>query len=273
MKEQHIVKLFIIISCLVIAPFVEAQVSAGAVRFDATVEAETSVQTGVVSPRDAQSGQSNGKTVDLDASATVNAVVAPRESGTGKATGRTATGTGATTGLPEQASATATLRARVGAYDPIVLDRDRSGSKRGTTSVRVMLVSSTSISTEADLRALAEQALADDPRVKLIKLQPDLTEIDYEYRGRLFGVIPVKPVLKATADADGNVKVKFPWYEIFVNRSGAVEESDLSATVEAEVSASINADPISVQARIFQTISNIMKSKHDTAKNSVGNIR
>ena len=109
----------------------------------------------------------------------------------------------------------------------------------------------------------------------------------------------------------GRVKVKFPWYS-FLMRKGTsmkeltqvlqqeaeakkkgnvefewkVEEGQKGAEAEAEITADTSAseagkdhkDEIEILswsfgARAMQTISNVLKTKHDTVKNSIGNIR
>ena len=109
----------------------------------------------------------------------------------------------------------------------------------------------------------------------------------------------------------GRVKVKFPWYS-FLMRKGTsmkeltqvlqqeaeakkkgnvefdwkVEEGQKGAEAEAEITADTSGqeagkdhkDEIEILswsfgARAMQTISNVLKTKHDTVKNSIGNIR
>lgn len=68
---------------------------------------------------------------------------------------------------------------------------------------------------------------------------------------KLFGFIPVAAVATVEVDAEAEVKVRFPWWSFLA--SGADRET--------------------VGQRIFTALSNVLKTKHDTVKNAINNIR
>lgn len=68
---------------------------------------------------------------------------------------------------------------------------------------------------------------------------------------KLFGVIPMSVRAEVEIDADENVKVRFPWWTFLA--SGRNEAS--------------------LGARVFTAVSHVLRTKHDTLKNSIGNIR
>ena len=87
----------------------------------------------------------------------------------------------------------------------------------------------------------AEQVSLNFEKIKMKVVQP----------AKLFGVIPLSMKAEVEIDADENVKVRFPWWS-FLTRGG---------------------DEASLGARVFTAVSNVLKTKHDTIKNSIGNIR
>jgi type VI protein secretion system component Hcp len=68
---------------------------------------------------------------------------------------------------------------------------------------------------------------------------------------KLFGFIPVSVPATAEMDASQVVKVKFPWWVMLTTGTDADGLGD----------------------DIFAALSNVLKTKHDTVKNSIGNIR
>ena len=103
--------------------------------------------------------------------------------------------------------------------------------------------------------AIAELLLkgAQEAGAPIESLSLNFTKIEMKARqdAKLFGIIPF--VVKATVeiDADSRVKVKFPWWSFLVSGT----------------------DPDTLGQTISNSVSNVLKTKHDTVKNSIGNIR
>lgn len=97
------------------------------------------------------------------------------------------------------------------------------------------------------LRGVKDEGLA----VERVSLENEKIETTVRSSGKLFGLFAVS--LPATVEIDGEerIKVRFPWWGFLV--SG--KESS------------------TVGEKVFAAISNVLKTKHDTVKNSVGNIR
>jgi len=68
---------------------------------------------------------------------------------------------------------------------------------------------------------------------------------------KLFGIIPVTTTADVEIDAQSKVKVKFPWWAALASGK----------------------DGDGLGKAVFSTLSTILKTKHDTVKNSIGNIR
>ncbi len=68
---------------------------------------------------------------------------------------------------------------------------------------------------------------------------------------KLFGLIPIVLAAEVEIDAASQVKVKFPWWAFLASGK----------------------DGDSLGERVFTALSNVLKTKHDTIKNAIGNIR
>jgi type VI protein secretion system component Hcp len=87
--------------------------------------------------------------------------------------------------------------------------------------------------------------------VEQISLNVEKIKTKVAQEVRLFGIIPVRATATVEIDAENRVKVKYPWW------------SFLASGKDAE----------GLGERIFTTLSNVLKTKHDTVKNAIGNVR
>ncbi len=207
------------------------------------------------------------KVTDIDADGEVDVsaqsgVETSRESNSGMSSGRQA-GTLEVKVLPVSASATATeATGRTQADVNISLSVKRSGLQVGTTTVKVISAGQVSIASEAELKALVESVIASDANVKVIKIENLTTTVDYQYEGKFLGIIPIKPILKASVGADGNVSVKYPWYSMFVKRVSAVDETTLNAEAASRRGIVSYTEPrMNVQAKLMLSLTAALKAK------------
>lgn len=68
---------------------------------------------------------------------------------------------------------------------------------------------------------------------------------------KVFGVIPVVVTANVEVDGQGRVKVKFPWWAFLASGKDSDEVGD----------------------RVFTALSNVLKTRHDTIKNAIQNVR
>lgn len=123
-----------------------------------------------------------------------------------------------------------------------------------------------------DLENFARGVLIQDENIEQISLNFEKIKVDYKMPAKFLGIIPI--TLKTTVEATSGerVKVKFPWYSFLFSISNELKAPALEEALE-EVSKVDFQSSIQEQARVFQTISNVLKTKHDTVKNSINNIR
>lgn len=98
---------------------------------------------------------------------------------------------------------------------------------------------------------LLQGAQEEGAPIENISLNYEKVEAKVAQPVKFLGFIPLTVKATVEIDAEDRVKVRFPWWAIFA--SG--KDSD------------------GVGERTFTTLSNVLKSKHDTVKNSINNIR
>ena len=125
-----------------------------------------------------------------------------------------------------------------------------------------------------ELQNFAQGVLLRDAQVKGVKIKENLLEIESVETGKFFWLVPVQMAAKVEVifNSSGHtldkVKVKFPWWHIFVRKNGGAGglESELNAELEGQQWESLNETEFEEEAaRISQAlnlISNILKIKH-----------
>ncbi|HEY4499170.1 MAG TPA: hypothetical protein VJH94_03855 [Candidatus Paceibacterota bacterium] len=137
------------------------------------------------------------------------------------------------------------------------------------------------VRSEQDLENFAKGILVKDENVEEISSDEDSVEVRYRVPAKFLGLIdttlPVTVVAaKAQGELGGGVQVHFPWYSFLFGVPDVVSETTLESDVATAVGADLDVDgslDVAATARLYNAISNVLKTKHDTAKNSIGNIR
>lgn len=132
-----------------------------------------------------------------------------------------------------------------------------------------------------DLKIYAEAVALNDAAIKGIKINKDSLQIESVEEGKLFGFIPVNMssfvTLNFTASSSEAINVRLPWWNIFVKKT--FKSGELKAELSGVFNPSkwgidnstvLNAGHVS---QALGDVSNVLKTKHDTVKNSIGNIR
>jgi type VI protein secretion system component Hcp len=124
---------------------------------------------------------------------------------------------------------------------------------------------------ESDLGLLVAVQTVGDENIEEVTLNFAKIKVEYSSEGKLFGFIPISYLIDVTAERSeeiegseyGRVKVRFPWYRAFM--STGLSRSDIEAEIKQEIEVSKTESELAAQARVFITISNILKVHHDTA--------
>ena len=138
-----------------------------------------------------------------------------------------------------------------------------------------------------DLENFATGVLLKDENIESVSFNNGEIKVEYKAQGKLFGFIPhtyrETITVDAKAEASGRVKVRFPWYQSLLTPGLSADDITKSlgdnlvnfnplATGAAAVSANAEADAHTL-AGALEAISSVLKTKHDTVKNSINNIR
>jgi hypothetical protein len=130
------------------------------------------------------------------------------------------------------------------------------------------------VRSDQDLEHFAQGVLLNDENVVSVQVDEKKVEVKYREPAKLFGFISSSLVAKASVDAEGRVKVKFPWYRFLFSLKKDVQAASLEAAISTETQAALNLQSaVARQAQYLQMVSNIMKTRHDTAKSVIQNIR
>lgn len=104
---------------------------------------------------------------------------------------------------------------------------------------------------EAALEIILKGAEEEGAPMEQISLNYEKIEAKLAQSVKLFGFIPVMVKADVEIDSENQVKVRFPWWAIFAAGD----------------------DGEALGEKVFTALSNVLKTKHNTIKNSIGNVR
>ena len=124
-----------------------------------------------------------------------------------------------------------------------------------------------------ELENFAQGVLLKDENVKSIQADEEKVKIEYEMPARFLNIFNASLVTRAEVTYGGSVKITYPWYAFLFKK--LIAEDDLKSEAEANLPEVGDEVLVSFETRALaiRTLSNIMKTKHDTVKNSIGNMR
>lgn len=130
------------------------------------------------------------------------------------------------------------------------------------------------VQSEQDLQNFARGVLLENAAMEEMSLNFEKIKTKYRSSGKLFGFLPVSFSQEVEVDTEGDdfgrVKVTMPWYSFLLKPD--VPAAELESAIGVSVGDNDNWN-FGAYASVVATISNVLKTKHDTAKNAIGNIR
>lgn len=135
------------------------------------------------------------------------------------------------------------------------------------------------IKSQQDLQNFARGVLLEDENIKDVQFNPKELQVEYKATGKLLGLIPMSFTERVIASgedgADVDIKVKLPWYGFLLSPDVDPEEIAKAAKDKHKETIEINSWSwgASNAGALFSSISNVLKTKHDTVKNSISNVR
>lgn len=146
--------------------------------------------------------------------------------------------------------------------------------QRMNKSELVETLASAPIESEDDLELYATALADSDEQIQKIVINEGVL-VEYEQPAKFLGFIDITYTATAEVDKLGRLKVQFPfWLFLTQNNSREIETELQDRLAEDELLANIDLQNIlQKQQQTLQTISNVMKAKHDTIKAVLRNVR
>lgn len=139
------------------------------------------------------------------------------------------------------------------------------------------------VQSEQDLENFAKGVVAVDENVETVATSDSEVRVSYRVPAKFLGIfeasIPAQVLVRANAEAEERVQVRFPWYKFLFSVEEETNESELQTAVESRVSAAMNANAnanaafaLNDQARISQEVSAALKAEVDAAMSATGSV-
>ena len=190
------------------------------------------------------------------------------------------TSSSASSGVNAQVSANAILDADT----PILMLRsDVDGANNTVSAQNTQSASAQNQATVSDpaavsnsdtLSAYAHTSIQNDPNVDSIGIKDNEVDVSYRQDGKLFGFIPVSVDANTTVNADGSVKVHYPWYRFLVGLDQGSVKADLETKLQTtmpqpQVNSSGTAYfTVSEEAQVLSQIQTYMKAHESASANA-----
>lgn len=126
-----------------------------------------------------------------------------------------------------------------------------------------------------DLENFAKGILLQDEGVEAIDVEDDKIVIAHKAQGLFLGLIRIsfteRVEVGTSGDGAGKVKVRLPWFSFLVSED--VSAADIESEVVKKIDALKWEAKLPQFAEVISIVSNVLKTKHDTVKNSINNVR
>lgn len=135
------------------------------------------------------------------------------------------------------------------------------------------------LQSKQDLENFARGILLEDENLLKVQFNPKKLSVSRKASGKLLGFIPViyteEMVASGEDGSDVEITVKLPWWSFLL--SPDIDPEELVTEAKKKHKETIEIDSWSWGASnagsLLKAISDVIKTKHDTAKNSVSNLR
>ncbi len=133
---------------------------------------------------------------------------------------------------------------------------------------------------EEELKDYLGALIQNDKNIQKVEILNNSTKLDYSSPAKLFGFIPIKYNMNINVAQNRKVEIKLPWYASFAKKD--IDVSKLKEELESNLpnqTTDENLEFLAIQTKVqnlqqtIQTLSNILKTKHDAALNAIRNIR
>jgi hypothetical protein len=169
---------------------------------------------------------------------------------------------------------TAAFKVEVRGWDP----KDKEAAKVQYSESDLNFILGRAARNEEELNEYTRALTQSDPNIENIVITEKMVALDYRFPAKLFGFINIDYTYHAEVDEFGRIKVKLPWYLFLTQNNAGDVTSDLEERLssvgdDAQLANIDLQNSLQKQQQTFQTISNVMKARHDIAMAAIRNIR
>jgi hypothetical protein len=129
------------------------------------------------------------------------------------------------------------------------------------------------VRTGKDLEQFAQGVLLRDDNIDDLDISKEKVTMRYEMPASFLWLFDASLPVVAEVTSENDVEIGLPWYSFIYGKS--FSKSDLQKDIEDSLTKDSVKVGSSVQTRaeVIRSVSSVLKTKHDTVKNSVSNIR
>ena len=129
-----------------------------------------------------------------------------------------------------------------------------------------------------DLENFATGVLLKDENIKSVDIEESQTKVVYKVPAKFLGIFSASINSEVTVDNENRVKVKFPWYRFLYNLPTELQAKTLEEGLSSELHNVLEENvelrgSVSAKAEVVAVVTSNLKTRHDTVKNSIQNIR
>ncbi len=131
-----------------------------------------------------------------------------------------------------------------------------------------------------EIKGKIKEETDNNPEISSVDLSEDEVNLNYMAPAKFLGFIPTNVNLNVSADSQGRVKVKFPWYRFLlttdfgnIGQETEVNFKHIYQNNQTNLEFLKTQDSTVRQLGMFQIISNVLKARHDASQQSISNIK
>lgn len=139
---------------------------------------------------------------------------------------------------------------------------------------------SAQVQSDADLSNFVATMVINDENIDSVEIEKGEVEVAYNFPAKFLGIFKTNIHANVTVAADAKtadrVKVKFPWLSFLFTMDSTVKTVALTEAIDSQLAGQVRAETAtdaSVAAEVLEKVGAALRAKHDTVKNSIGNIR
>lgn len=140
------------------------------------------------------------------------------------------------------------------------------------------------VRSDEDLSNFAATMVINDENIDSVEVDNERIEVDYKFPAKFLGMFKTNvrahvTVASSAVAGESRVKVKFPWLAFLYRIDASVKAPALIEAIDTQVAQGVGrlhtkaATEVTIRADTLDVVVAVLRVKHDTAMNSVSNIK